>query len=249
MKHLILATDTEDFNHLQNLSACHKTHVVVCNRSDDEYNKLVEQYEESPEDAKYIYPKRTLIKYDTQKFDCEMEYSTFINPDNNKLYMKVKITKIDSNIDLSNYILHLEQNYVKSKGSDTIDHRYRNTGLFLGFRENYDTYMDEELHYIENPKLNTEYIFRVYPVVTYLLRGYELIEKIYAKYNKRVLENNFNCNLKIRPALHLKDGCKIPSDEPRPITKIDFDLKPQDYLSVNCKLSNITYFDFTYKFN
>jgi hypothetical protein len=42
MKHLILAADTNEFNHLQNLTVCNKTHVVVCNRSDDDYTKLVE---------------------------------------------------------------------------------------------------------------------------------------------------------------------------------------------------------------
>lgn len=152
MKHLKLANDETDFQRKQNIQNCNKTHVVVYERSDEEYNNLVEEYENSPEDSNYVYPKRVLINYKKQ-LKCKMEYSWYINS-SNKVEIKVKITDIDESINLNDYALFLQSR--RLKGSEN--------------------YIWESVERIINPSVNTTYTFDEF-WSDYIRRGKSICKK------------------------------------------------------------------------
>lgn len=208
MKHLKLANSEQDFQLKQNIQKCDKMHIVVYTRSDEEYNYLVTNYENNPEDCNYVYPKRVLINCKKQ-LSCKMEYSYSII--NNKLLVSIKITQIDSNIDLNNFVLLLQSYSLKSK----------------------DKYIWECIGIIENPVLNTTYTIN--PAGgSYISRGKNICQK------KGILESDFNIEWKVRPALIHKSS-NVYLGGWRPDQQYENIVETQDPLIIKCTLDKVFY--------
>lgn len=208
MKHLKLAKSEKDFQTKQNIQKCNKLQVVVYTRSDEEYNYLVTKYENNQEGCNYVYPKRVLINCKKQ-LSCKMEYSYSII--NNKLLVSVKITQIDSNIDLNNFVLLLQSYSLKSK----------------------DKYIWECIGIIENPVLNTTYTIN--PAGgSYISRGKNICQK------KGILESDFNIEWKVRPALIHKSS-NVYLGGWRPDQQYENIVETQDPLIIKCTLDKVFY--------
>lgn len=207
MKHLKLTNSETDFQIKQNIQNCNKIHVVVYTRSDNEYNNLVTKYENNPEECNYVYPKQVLINCKKQ-LTCKMEYSYSIV--NNKLQISVKITQIDSNIDLNDYVLLLQSRRLVHKPY----YRWQRIGI------------------IENPSLNTTYTFNRFGSCNYIDRGKDICRK------KGISESEFNIEWAVRPALiHKKSNVYIGArpDDPR----YENIIETQDPLIIKCTLDKV----------
>lgn len=209
MKHLKLANSEPDFQEKQHIQNCDKMHIVVYTRSDEEYNYLVTNYENNPEECNYVYPKRVLVNYKKQ-LSCKMEYSYSIV--NNKLQISVKITQIDSDIDLNNYVLLLQSRRLVHK----------------------PYYTWQCIETIENPVLNTAYIFNDFSSCNYIDRGKDICRK------KGISESDFNIEWTVRPALIHKNSNVYIGTRPDD-SQYENIVETQDPLIIKCTLDKVFY--------
>lgn len=239
MKYLKSADNERDFAHLCHPNYANGVQTVTYVRSDDEYNSLMNIYENFPEECNYIKPKRILHSSKCKTYKCDMTW-------NYELYngyhaIRVKINSFTpNNVDLNNFVLCLEMERHR-RGSE----QYKTLNCRMLFNLYNKTFSVDDTsinnYYKVNPVLGQEYIFYICPRYKKIA-----IAKEHASDKLKIPYNEYFLDLKVRPTLILKTSCMSTSLSG---IQFDTDIWCQDYKKLHLQLDNFINLNNTQQFS
>lgn len=225
MKYLKSASNEKEFAELCHPNFANGVQTVTYVRTDEEYDELMEIYENSPAECNYIKPKRILHSSKRKNYECNMTW-------NYELYngyhaIRVKINSFTpNNVNLNNFVLCLEMERRRYGESQT---KTLNCRMLFHLHNKTFSVDDTSInnYYKVNPVLGQEYIFYICPRYRSLKNA-----KDHADGTLGMPYNKYFLDIKVRPTLILKDSCNYNFN----FCQFDTDIWCQDYNKLHLQL-------------
>lgn len=225
MKYLKSASNEKEFAELCHPNYANGVQTVTYVRNDDEYNELMEAYEN--DDENIWKPKQILHSSKRKKYECNMTW-------NYELYngyhaIRVKINSFTpNNVNLNNFVLCLEMERRRYGESQS---KTLNCRMLFHLHNKTFSVDDTSINncYKVNPVLGQEYIFYICPRYHNLRKAKKHADRFLGiSYNKYFLD------IKVRPTLILKDSFMGGSN--LCFCQFDTDVWCQDYEKLHLQL-------------